>query len=202
MAAWTFIESNLSDGLPMRVYLAAHEDKVWAAALTDRTHPKTEAEFEWRAGDGMRWTEAKGKQAAGVLAEAVDQIRDYLGGRRFEFNVPLQLRGTVFQVCVWRQLMRIPFGSVQSYGEIAAAIGNGGASRAVGNANGRNHIPLFIPCHRVIAAGGKLGGFTGGLGLKKRLLAHEAAVLGRHPESNLALAAHTHGTVRQAAAQV
>ena len=112
-----------------------------------------------------------------MLDEAVRQAADYFASRRLVFDVPLRLHGTAFQTGVWRQLMAIPFGERRSYGEVAAAIGQPNAFRAVGNANGRNNLPLFIPCHRVIAADGKLGGFTGGIGLKKRLLAHEDAVL-------------------------
>jgi O-6-methylguanine DNA methyltransferase len=81
-------------------------------------------------------------------------------------------------VRVWQQLREIPFGSTCTYGELAATIGHPSAFRAVGGANGHNWLPIFVPCHRVLAVGGKLGGFTGGIGLKKRLLAHEAAVLG------------------------
>ena len=106
-------------------------------------------------------------------------MSEYFAGRRLLFEVPLSLRGTAFQVKVWQQLTRIAFGATASYGDIAEVVGHPAAFRAVGTANGRNNLPIFVPCHRVIAAGGKLGGFTGGINLKKRLLAHEAAVLGR-----------------------
>jgi methylated-DNA-[protein]-cysteine S-methyltransferase len=90
-----------------------------------------------------------------------------------EFDLPLAPQGTQFQLAVWRELQRIPYGQTVSYGELARRIGNPKASRAVGSANGANQIPIVIPCHRVIAAGGKLGGFGGGLPVKEALLALE-----------------------------
>ncbi len=109
---------------------------------------------------------------------AIAQIQDYLAGKREEFRVELDLRATGFQIRVYAALLEIPYGEVRSYGEIAAAIGEPGAARAVGAAAGSNPLPLVVPCHRVVASGGKLGGFGGGVGLKKRLLALEH---GKHP---------------------
>lgn len=183
MTTWTFVDGTLSDGLPIRVYLAAGETELVAAALSDEAHPKSDVEFEWRAAAGENWSYVPERSAAGVLRQAAQQVREYFSGKRTSFNVPLKLNGTNFQAAVWRELTEIPFGATESYGDVAEAIGQPSAFRAVGNANGRNCIPLFIPCHRVIAAGGKLGGFTGGLGLKKRLLAHEAAVVAQSPSA-------------------
>jgi methylated-DNA-[protein]-cysteine S-methyltransferase len=118
------------------------------------------------------WIESK----SGAVAEAVVQLREYFAGRRVEFDLPLAPQGTQFQLAVWRELQRIPYGQTISYGELARRIGNPKASRAVGTANGANQIPIVIPCHRVIAAGGKLGGFGGGLPVKEALLALESAV--------------------------
>jgi methylated-DNA-[protein]-cysteine S-methyltransferase len=115
------------------------------------------------------WMEA----ASGAVAQAVAQLRQYFAGRRSEFDLPLALRGTPFQLAVWRELQKVPYGQTISYGELARRIGNPKASRAVGSANGANQIPIVIPCHRVIAAGGKLGGFGGGLPVKEALLALE-----------------------------
>jgi methylated-DNA-[protein]-cysteine S-methyltransferase len=115
------------------------------------------------------WIEAN----SGAVAEAVAQLRQYFAGRRAEFDLPLAPQGTPFQLAVWRELRKIPYGQTISYGELARRIGNPKASRAVGSANGANQIPIVIPCHRVIAAGGKLGGFGGGLPVKEALLAHE-----------------------------
>lgn len=108
-------------------------------------------------------------------AEVVRQIEDFLSGERESFDLPLDLRGTPFQLAVWRELLRIPYGEVRSYGEVARAIGRPRAVRAVGAANGANPLPLLVPCHRVVASGGRLGGYGGGLELKRRLLALEAS---------------------------
>jgi methylated-DNA-[protein]-cysteine S-methyltransferase len=106
---------------------------------------------------------------------AIAQIQDYLAGKREDFRLELDLRATGFQIRVYAALLEIPYGEVRSYGEIAAAIGEPAAARAVGAAAGSNPLPLVVPCHRVVASGGKLGGFGGGVALKKRLLALEHA---------------------------
>ncbi|MBL9071508.1 MAG: methylated-DNA--[protein]-cysteine S-methyltransferase [Sphingopyxis sp.] len=105
-----------------------------------------------------------------VLVETERQLREYFGGRRRAFDVPLFFSGSAFQQRVWRALLTIPFGETRSYGEIAHQIGNPAASRAVGAANGRNPISIIAPCHRVVGSDGKLTGFAGGLDAKKYLL--------------------------------
>ena len=110
---------------------------------------------------------------SGPLAEAVRQLREYFAGKRRDFDLPLALEGTDFQRKVWRKLQEIPYGETISYGELAKRVGNPKASRAVGSANGKNRIPIVIPCHRVIAGDGGLGGFGGGLTTKEKLLAIE-----------------------------
>jgi epoxyqueuosine reductase len=105
---------------------------------------------------------------------AIDQILEYLGGERTEFDLSLDLRGTPFQRQVWQALLDIPFGERRSYREIAEAVGRPSAVRAVGAANGSNPVSLVVPCHRVINSNGKLGGFAGGLALKLRLLELES----------------------------
>lgn len=115
------------------------------------------------------WIESR----TGSVAEAAAQLREYFAGERTEFDLPLTLDGTPFQRAVWHKLQEIPYGETISYGELARRVGKPNASRAVGSANGANRIPIVIPCHRVIAAGGKLGGFGGGLSTKEALLAHE-----------------------------
>ena len=107
------------------------------------------------------------------LRGAVGQLSDYFAGNRRSFNLPLQLRGTPFQLTVWRALQDIPYGQTISYGELARRIGNPKASRAVGLANGSNPIPIVVPCHRVIGSSGKLTGYGGGLCHKETLLALE-----------------------------
>jgi len=119
------------------------------------------------------WT----RSSRGAVAEAGRQLREYFEGRRQEFDLPLAPEGTTFQRAVWRCLQEIPYGETISYGELARRVGNPAASRAVGAANGRNPIPIVIPCHRVIGASGKLTGFGGGLPIKEALLALEARQL-------------------------
>jgi methylated-DNA-[protein]-cysteine S-methyltransferase len=110
---------------------------------------------------------------AGPLVEAARQLEEYFSGARREFELPLEMEGTEFQKRAWRNLLTIPYGETRSYGDQAKLIGNANASRAVGLANGRNPIPIVVPCHRVIGANGSLTGFGGGLERKRWLLAHE-----------------------------
>ena len=116
-----------------------------------------------------------------VLAEELtrESVIDAYLSRRFyateDKDLHLDLRGTDFQRRVWDQLCRIPYGTTCSYQDVARAIGRPSAVRAVGTANGANPLPLIVPCHRVVATGGKLGGYGGGLDLKRRLLAMERA---------------------------
>lgn len=102
--------------------------------------------------------------------DTAKQLKEYFKGKRREFEIPIRPRGTEFQQAVWNQLLKIPYGTTVSYGEIARRIQNPKAVRAVGLANGQNPIPLIIPCHRVIGANGKLTGFGGGLENKAMLL--------------------------------
>ena len=104
------------------------------------------------------------------------ELAEYANGNRMTFDVPLAFSGSEWQKAVWAELTRIPFGETRSYGEVADALGRPGAARAVGSANARNVLPVVVPCHRVIAADGTLGGFNGGLHLKERLLEHERRV--------------------------
>jgi methylated-DNA-[protein]-cysteine S-methyltransferase len=112
--------------------------------------------------------------ARGHLEATRAALADYFAGRTPQLPA-LDLRGSSFQLTVWRALLKIPFGEVRTYGQLAEGLGRPGASRAVGAANGRNPVAILVPCHRVVAAGGRLGGYTGGLDVKRRLLAHEAA---------------------------
>ncbi|RZS91509.1 methylated-DNA-[protein]-cysteine S-methyltransferase [Motilibacter rhizosphaerae] len=111
----------------------------------------------------------------------VEQLAAYFAGELRAFDVVLAPRGTPFQQRVWAVLREIPFGQTMSYGEIALALGQPTASRAVGLANGRNPVGIIVPCHRVIGAGGKLVGYAGGLTRKQFLLEHER----RHSEELL-----------------
>ncbi|MHC4846552.1 MAG: methylated-DNA--[protein]-cysteine S-methyltransferase [Planctomycetota bacterium] len=112
-------------------------------------------------------------------ARAVSAVKAYLSGRRKDLDLPLDLRGTPFQKKVWTTLRRVPYGRTISYAELAKRAGHPRAARACGTANGANPVPLFVPCHRTLATGGGLGGFGGGLPLKKKLLDFEATVAAR-----------------------
>lgn len=105
-----------------------------------------------------------------LLKEAFRQLKAYLSGELKDFTLPLAPAGTDFMRAVWEQLRKVPYGTTASYKAIAVAIGKPGAMRAVGMANNRNPLPIFIPCHRIIGADGSLVGYGGGLALKKTLL--------------------------------
>ena len=108
------------------------------------------------------------------LATARQQLEEYFAGDRKDFDLPLRIKGTEFQVSVLKALQEIPYGQTVSYGEIAKRIGRPKAVRAVGAANGRNPVPIVVPCHRVIGSSGDLTGFGGGLDTKEALLRLEA----------------------------
>jgi methylated-DNA-[protein]-cysteine S-methyltransferase len=108
-----------------------------------------------------------------VLVAAVSQLEEYFDGKRTDFDLPLDLVGTNFQVACWLALDDIPYGETRTYGEQASSVGRPTATRAVGAANGRNPVSIVLPCHRVIGADGSLTGFGGGLDAKRWLLDHE-----------------------------
>ena len=114
---------------------------------------------------------------AGALTAVRRETAEYFERKREQFSLRLAPRGTLFQKCVWAGLQRIPFGETRSYGQLAADLGLGSASRAVGRANATNPICLYIPCHRVIGADGSLTGYAFGEELKRCLLEHEGALL-------------------------
>ena len=107
-----------------------------------------------------------------ILKETAAQLEEYFAGERTEFDVTMELDGTPFQQEVWAELCRIPYGETISYGELARRVGRPRGPRAVGQANGRNPIPIIVPCHRVLASNG-IGGYGGGLKIKRALLALE-----------------------------
>lgn len=111
-----------------------------------------------------------------LLRQAAQQLAEYFSGARRSFSVPLAPQGTPFQRAVWRALCDIPYGQTRSYGQIAAAVGNPRAARAVGMACNRNPIGIVIPCHRVVGANGALTGYAGGMDKKAALLALEREV--------------------------
>jgi methylated-DNA-[protein]-cysteine S-methyltransferase len=125
----------------------------------------------------LDWGRGRDQEATPLLRQARDQLQEYFDGKRMSFDLPLAPEGSDFQKRVWAALCAIPPGETRSYADIARTIGS--APRAVGGANGANPIPLFIPCHRVIAADGSLGGYSGGDGpaTKRYLLDHESRAL-------------------------
>lgn len=139
----------------------------------------------WRDGAhpraGTRDAPARGDELGRRLEV---ELREYFRGERRAFSVALAPEGTDFQRAVWGALLEIPFGETRSYAQLAASMGRPGAARAVGQANGRNPIPILVPCHRVIAAGGGIGGYMGAWGegapvdTKRWLLEHERAMVG------------------------
>lgn len=142
--------------------LAADDDGLRHVEFRDNRHPADRA--DWHGGDSE------------VLRMAESQLRDYFAGKRHGFELPLAPRGTDFQLQVWHELAYIPFGATLSYAQLARRIGKPDAVRAVGAANGRNPLPIVLPCHRVIGADGALVGFGGGLPTKQFLLRLEGAL--------------------------
>lgn len=115
----------------------------------------------------------KASPQATILSAAQAQLEEYLDGRRTSFDLPLDMQGTNFQKSVWRQLLTIPYGKTESYAALARSMKKDKAARAVGSANGKNPLCIIVPCHRVIASDGTLGGYSGGLDIKKTLLTLE-----------------------------
>lgn len=154
---------------PMGVPLLAEYDSAGVRAL-----------HYWRQGDHpparTRDDAPRGDEVGRAL---LAQLREYFVGRRREFDLPLVIEGTEFRRRVWDALLRIPYGEVRTYGEVARELGNPAATRAIGQANRENRFPIVIPCHRVVAAGG-IGGYAGsdsgeGVDVKRWLLRHEGA---------------------------
>ncbi|MGH9644610.1 MAG: methylated-DNA--[protein]-cysteine S-methyltransferase [Terriglobales bacterium] len=143
-------------------------------------------EFETREMklDSRKFELRESKQA---LVPYLRELNEYFEGQRREFSVPLDLRGTPFQLACWNALLAIPYGETRSYADIARAIAHPKAFRAVGMANNRNTVAIIVPCHRVIASGGSLCGYGGGLDLKRKLLDLERAHA--HPCLPLAIGA-------------
>ncbi|MEN8694662.1 MAG: methylated-DNA--[protein]-cysteine S-methyltransferase [Akkermansiaceae bacterium] len=112
-----------------------------------------------------------------ILKKAARQLEEFFAKKRESFDLPLEAKGSAFQRSIWRELSKIPFGQTRSYGDLADAIGNPKAVRAVGLANGANPISIIVPCHRVIGKNGALVGFGGGLEIKTKLLKHEGLLL-------------------------
>jgi methylated-DNA-[protein]-cysteine S-methyltransferase len=146
MTTHTIIDTPLGD-----VVLAGDKHAVTGLAFAGETPPP-------------------GRRDDAALAEPARQVREYFAGERTAFDLPLRPVGSDFELAVWDQLTRIPYGETRSYGYVAEAVGEPGGAQAVGAANGRNPIAVVVPCHRVIGADGRLVGFGGGLPRKRFLL--------------------------------
>ncbi|MDR0328348.1 MAG: methylated-DNA--[protein]-cysteine S-methyltransferase [Planctomycetaceae bacterium] len=152
------------------IYQTLIETKIGRIGLAEEDHFLTHLFFRPKKSPAN----AVDKKTS-FLRDVAKQLHEYLDGKRKEFDVPLKLYGTDFQLSVWNALQTIPYGETRSYGEIARQIGNAKAYRAVGMANHWNPIAIIVPCHRVIGADGSLTGFGGGLPLKRQLLELEVA---------------------------
>lgn len=152
---WITIDSPIG-----RLSLAASTSALHAIEFENNRHPQARA--DWIAGETP------------LLRQTALQLHEYFDGRRQSFELPLAPQGTDFQRAAWQALSAIPYGETRSYAQQAAALGRPTATRAVGAANGRNPLPIVLPCHRVIGANGALTGFGGGVEVKRWLLAHEA----------------------------
>ncbi len=148
---------------------AVVETPVGALTLGARERGLVRCEF------GAGRAQMGSAEACAMLERGVRELKEYFAGARREFEVPLLPEGTAFQESVWRALCTIGYGETSTYGAIGARVGNPKGSRAVGLANNRNPLPIFVPCHRVLNARGELHGYGGGLEAKRWLLVHEGA---------------------------
>lgn len=163
-----------------RLLLGTREGERAGLCLLEFDHPKRtrRALSDLERLLGARIEEGDGS----LLDETEHQLRAYFAGDRTSFDLPLDSPGTDFQRRVWTELLNIPHGETITYGELARRVGDAGAARAVGAANGANRLAIVIPCHRVIDSNGRLHGYGGGLDRKKWLLEHEGAL---KPEATL-----------------
>jgi methylated-DNA-[protein]-cysteine S-methyltransferase len=154
LRAYTYVES------PIGSLLLAGDDQGLRLIDFQTGRPRVKPEKSWRLDERQ-------------FADVIGQLEAYFAGELRSFNLRLAPEGTPFQLGVWNTLLTIPYGETISYGELARRVGNARASRAVGAANGRNPLPIVIPCHRVIGNDGTLTGYGGGLPIKEALLALE-----------------------------
>jgi methylated-DNA-[protein]-cysteine S-methyltransferase len=170
---YSFLESPIQ-----RLMLTSDGQSLTGLRMIERRHAPA-ITSDWKLDDKAR-----------PFTEAKQQLAAYFNGELTEFDLPLCLHGTEFQQTIWQNLVKIPFGTTLSYGEMARRIGNPNGSRAVGAANGRNPISIIIPCHRLIGSNGKLTDYGGGLERKEWLLVHEYS---HRQTSRLALSSHQIG---------
>lgn len=154
-----------------RLFVAATNDGVCRVALPPESRASIRKELVRRYGK-VTW-----RNSSDLLDRATRELDDYFSGRRKHFTLPIILEGSPFHLRVWKNLGRIPFGQTWSYAKLARSAGNPKAARASGTACGKNPLPIILPCHRVVGSDGSLGGFGGGLRMKRWLLEHEGATL-------------------------
>jgi len=153
-----------------------HASPIGALRLTAQAGRLLRIQFAGNA-DGFSFSPSTDRSSPDrmVLGQACEQLDEYFDGKRKQFDLPIALMGTPFQLEVWSLLYRIPFGKTVSYSALASILSKPDAARAVGAANAANPLPIIVPCHRVIASDGSLAGFSGGVGIKRALLDHECA---------------------------
>jgi methylated-DNA-[protein]-cysteine S-methyltransferase len=156
--------------VPEALYFCVYDSPIGPLTLAASERGLVALEFGIRRRDD--WIEARQR-----LATCIAELEEYFTGRRRRFTSPLDLRGTEFQLRCWRELLKIPYGHTRTYAQLARAVGSPRGFRAVGHANGQNPISIIVPCHRVIASDGTLGGYGGGLHIKEELLRLEGARL-------------------------
>jgi methylated-DNA-[protein]-cysteine S-methyltransferase len=157
---------------PLGELVLAASDATLAGVFfpTSRHGPPPAGRAGWAEDDGH-------DSSSALLAQSRQQLLEYFAGTRTAFDLPLEPSGSAFQRRVWAALRAIPYGATLSYSELARRLGDPRATRAVGAANAKNPIPIIVPCHRVVGAGGQLTGFGGGLDRKRWLLEHEGALM-------------------------
>jgi len=157
--------------------LTASETALTGVFFPTSRHVPPRHEVERGSGGEVPAEDTGHGSANEVLARTREQLSEYFAGTRTSFDLPLDPRGTPFELSVWKELRAIPYGATRSYSDIARRLGDPRSTRAVGAANGKNPIPIIVPCHRVIGAHGELTGFGGGIDRKRWLLEHEGALL-------------------------
>ncbi|WP_068776936.1 methylated-DNA--[protein]-cysteine S-methyltransferase [Paenibacillus sp. FJAT-26967] len=162
-----FIDYDVLEESPAGPLLLAATDQGLCTVAFGGLPDALEKLRRWK----MNWMPEAGlRRNPGRLRTFAGQLDEYFAGRRKEFDLPIDLRGTEFQRRVWTALLKVPYGETASYKDIAESIGAPKAVRAVGGANNRNPVPILVPCHRIIGASGQLVGYAGGLNIKTTLL--------------------------------
>lgn len=158
-----------------RIYYTTIDSPLGEILLTGTTAGLSGIYFQ--EGANRQEPEADWERDEAIFAEAIAQLQAYFAGSLRRFDLPLVLQGTPFEMAVWQLVRAIPYGETTTYGSLARKLGKPGAARAVGLANGRNPLPIIIPCHRVIGSDGSLTGYGAGISFKEALLATEGAIL-------------------------